>query len=361
MSPCHIELSGVLNRTVTPQIVAANPLEQKGVQAYRPCMISPELRNNLAESGRRSIATIWWLARIMIPASAAVFVLERTGVLASIAGVLEPTMSLIGLPGAAAMAVISSLFINLYAVIAMVPMLGLDQRQLVILALLCLVAHNYLVELAVTRRTGTPVGRMFAVRTLGGLLLAWVMSMILPQSGGWIEPIILPGTIDGNAALALGPALEAWLWGTIRLMARVTVIVTGLVFLTRWLQLVGVTDAIGRAIAYPLSLFGLPPSSGTAWIVANTLGLAYGAAVLQEEAESGRLDAADGDLLNHHLGVSHSLVEDTALFAALGAPAVWLILPRLAMALLVVWERRLERLVGLPTFRRHPAAPDSGR
>jgi spore maturation protein SpmB len=324
-------------------------------------MISRELQSNLAESGRRSISIIWWLARIMIPASAAVFVLQRTGVLELIAGFMEPAMSFIGLPGAAAMALISSLFINLYAVIAMVPMLGLDQRQLVILALLCLVAHNYLVELAVTRRTGTPVGRMLAVRTAGGLILAWVMSVILPRSGAWIDPIVLPGTANGSEALALVPALQAWLWGTIRLMTRVTVIVTSLVFLTRWLQFVGVTNAIGRAIAYPLSLFGLPASSGTAWIVANTLGLAYGAAVLQEEAESGRLDAADGDLLNHHLGVSHSLVEDTALFAALGAPAVWLIVPRLTMALVVVWERRLERLIGLPTFRRHPAAPDSGR
>lgn len=324
-------------------------------------MISRELQSNLAESGRRSISIIWWLARIMIPASAAVFVLQRTGVLELIAGFMEPAMSFIGLPGAAAMALISSLFINLYAVIAMVPMLGLDQRQLVILALLCLVAHNYLVELAVTRRTGTPVGRMLAVRTAGGLILAWVISVILPRSGTWIVPIVLPGTANGSEALALVPALQAWLWGTIRLMTRVTVIVTSLVFLTRWLQFVGVTNAIGRAIAYPLSLFGLPASSGTAWIVANTLGLAYGAAVLQEEAESGRLDAADGDLLNHHLGVSHSLVEDTALFAALGAPAVWLIVPRLTMALVVVWERRLERLIGLPTFRRHPAAPDSGR
>jgi spore maturation protein SpmB len=143
-------------------------------------MISRELQSNLAESGRRSISTIWWLARIMIPASAAVFVLQRTGVLELIANFMEPAMSFIGLPGAAAMALISSLFINLYAVIAMVPMLGLDQRQLVILALLCLVAHNYLVELAVTRRTGTPVGRMLAVRTAGGLILAWVMSVILP-------------------------------------------------------------------------------------------------------------------------------------------------------------------------------------
>jgi spore maturation protein SpmB len=250
-------------------------------------MISRELQSNLAESGRRSISTIWWLARIMIPASAAVFVLQRTGVLELIANFMEPAMSFIGLPGAAAMALISSLFINLYAVIAMVPMLGLDQRQLVILALLCLVAHNYLVELAVTRRTGTPVGRMLAVRTAGGLILAWVMSVILPRSGAWIDPIVLPGTANGSEALALVPALQAWLWGTIRLMTRVTVVVTSLVFLTRWLQFVGVTNAIGRAIAYPLSLFGLPASSGTAWIVANTLGLAYGAAVLQEERNQG--------------------------------------------------------------------------
>lgn len=270
-------------------------------------------------------------------------------------------MQVVGLPGSAAMALISSILVNLYAVIAMLPALGLDHRQLVILALLCLVAHNFLVELAVTRRTGTPMRRMFAVRAGGGLLLAWVLSLILPEGGLWSQALQLPGSSfeAGAANTPLGPALLDWVQGLALLLIRVALIVSALVVFTRWLQYAGITDRLARVMRLPLQVLGLPASSAPAWLVANTLGLAYGAAVLKEEAETGRLNAADGDLLNHHLGVSHSLVEDTALFAAFGAPVMWLILPRLALALVVVWERRLERLLGLPTFRKHPEASDS--
>ncbi|MEX2444860.1 MAG: nucleoside recognition domain-containing protein [Alkalispirochaeta sp.] len=331
-------------------------------------MISAELRAHLTESLRRSRDTVFWLVRIMVPASAVVFILQRTGILAVIAEYLEPLMQVVGLPGGAAMALISSVLVNLYAVIAMLPVLGLDHRQLVILSLLCLVAHNFLVELAVTRRTGTPMRRMFLVRTGGGLLLAWVVSVIAPQTGMWIEAVPFPGTPEatggtgsGLVQAELGTAILVWLRGLGLLLARVALIVSALVVFTRWLQFAGVTDRLAEAMRYPLRVLGLPASSAPAWIVANTLGLAYGAAVLKEEAETGRLNAADGDLLNHHLGVSHSLVEDTALFAAFGAPVAWLIIPRVALAVVVVWERRLERLLGLPTFRKHPAASDSAR
>lgn len=324
-------------------------------------MISAELRAHLTESLLRSRDTVWWLVRIMVPASALVFILQRTGVLELIAGVLEPLMRVVGLPGSAAMALISSILVNLYAVIAMLPVLGLDHRQLVILSLLCLVAHNFLVELAVTRRTGTPMRRMFVVRAGGGLLLAWVLSLIVPETGMWAQPVQFPGDSVESGALSasLGPAILEWVQGLVLLLARVALIVSALVMITRWFQYVGITDRLAKLMRAPLRVLGLPASSAPAWIVANTLGLAYGAAVLKEEAETGRLNAADGDLLNHHLGVSHSLVEDTALFAAFGAPVAWLILPRLALALVVVWERRLERLLGLPTFRKHPAASES--
>jgi hypothetical protein len=49
----------------------------------------------------------------------------------------------------------------------------------------------------------------------------------------------------------------------------------------------------------------------------------------------------EADLLNYHLAVSHSLIEDTALFAVMGIPVLILILPRLALAEITVWGRKL--------------------
>lgn len=306
------------------------------------------LRRYLTESVGSSWATVWWLIRIMVPASALVFVLRHTGLLAIFARLLEPVMATIDLPGGAAIAVVSSVLINLYAAIAIIPALNLDVRQLVILALLCLVAHNYLVELLVTRRTGTPIARMLVVRTVGGLVLAWVISEMLPEGGKWSAPLVLPGGVAAATSSAFGTeAILQWIEGVVRLIVRAASIVTLLVFVSRGLKYCGFIDWMAHHLRPVMNVFGLPHSSGPAWIVANTLGLAYGAAVLREEAESGRLNAADGDLLNHHLGVSHSLFEDTFLFVALGAPTLWLIAPRIALALITVWERRIERRLGI--------------
>jgi hypothetical protein len=77
-------------------------------------------------------------------------------------------------------------------------------------------------------------------------------------------------------------------------------------------------------------------------LVSNTLGLAYGAAIMIDEAKNGRTTKAENDLLNHHICISHSNLEDILLFTAVGGSFIWMLLSRWAMSLLWVWERRLE-------------------
>jgi hypothetical protein len=94
-----------------------------------------------------------------------------------------------------------------------------------------------------------------------------------------------------------------------------------------------------------MRVFGLPDDAAFLWVVSNTLGLAYGAGVLKREVADGNLSREHGDLLNHHIAVSHSLLEDTLLFVALGVPALWITVPRIVLAMLAVWERRAERAI----------------
>ncbi|MFR2509643.1 hypothetical protein [Odoribacter laneus] len=61
-------------------------------------------------------------------------------------------------------------------------------------------------------------------------------------------------------------------------------------------------------------------------------------------------------MLNHHLAVSHSQVEDPLLFMVIGLPVWWLIIPRLILAILVVWERKLEWRIKYIYTSRHPEA-----
>ena len=64
-----------------------------------------------------------------------------------------------------------------------------------------------------------------------------------------------------------------------------------------------------------------------------------------DEVKEGKISVRDVDLLNHHICVSHSNVEDLLLFTAIGGTLPWMLLSRWAMSLFLVWERKLERLI----------------
>jgi len=66
-------------------------------------------------------------------------------------------------------------------------------------------------------------------------------------------------------------------------------------------------------------------------------GLAYGAGVLIAEARAGHVDKDALVRLNLSLGISHSLIEDTFLFVAIGASLFWVLVPRMVAAALMVW------------------------
>ena len=96
-----------------------------------------------------------------------------------------------------------------------------------------------------------------------------------------------------------------------------------------------------RFLRSGMQLLGLPPTGGFLWVVGNTLGLAYSSAVLMDYARKVNQPGPKRDLLNYHLAISHSQLEDPLLFAVLGLPVVWLIVPRILLAFTVVWLERL--------------------
>ena len=303
-----------------------------------------------------ALKTVVWLAKIMIPVSLVVGVLRDTGVLQVAAGYLEPMLRLVGLRGEGAMVLLSSIVLNLYASIAAMSLVPFTLREMTILAVMTLVAHNFLVELAVTEKTGTPALRMAALRLIAAFAIGAVLNVLLPAQMGTTPPGAPSGSIrtvettppSGGAPAILtlstaGPWITTWALDTARLMARITVIVVILMVVIRTSEFVGLDRWTARRLKPLMRVFGLPEAVALPWLVANTLGLAYGAAVLNEAAQNGSLTREDGDLLNHHLGISHSILEDTLLFVAIGIPAVWIVVPRVAAAMISVYERRIER------------------
>ena len=55
-------------------------------------------------------------------------------------------------------------------------------------------------------------------------------------------------------------------------------------------------------------------------------------AIMISQSEEGKLSREDADLLNHHIAVSHSQLEDPLLFVAVGYPIAILVIPRILLS-----------------------------
>jgi len=98
-----------------------------------------------------------------------------------------------------------------------------------------------------------------------------------------------------------------------------------------------VLDRIAGWMAPMLGVFRLSREAAFPLLVGIIFGIAYGAGVLIEEASSGRLSWRDLFLINVFLSVCHAVVEDTALFIAVGANGVVILLGRFVAAIIITY------------------------
>ena len=280
---------------------------------------------------RPAMKTVIWLLSIMVPVSFAVTLLQHWGILDHIAYALEPVCRLFGLRGEAALVIVTSALMNLYSAIAVIQSIPFTGREVCIMALMGLLAHNLIVETAVQARTGSKSLRMVMLRLMGAIAGGLFLNWVLPEN----NKIVMHGLVSNH--LPFLELMQNWLVGTLWITFKLVCIVFTLNILQRILEEYGIMNILARWVAPILRPMGLPSNTAFLWIVANVVGLAYGAAVLIEHRKENKISAEDADLLNHHIALSHSLLEDTSLFLAIGVGLGWITLPRIVMAVMAVW------------------------
>jgi spore maturation protein SpmB len=289
-------------------------------------------RAGLRKGGRSAL----WLLKIMLPFSLAMELLGWTGSLSAIAGAVAPVFHLFGLPGETAFAFLTSTVLSIYSGIAVLGTIPLTGRQVTILAMMVLTAHNLVVEGAVQKRSCAGGGWIVPLRLVGAVAIAIMLNAVMPADA---REAVARGSA-GASSPGFWPEMGAWGIGALWLSAKVILIVTGLMVLQQILDRFGLTRRMVGPLRPFLALLGLPPRAAFLWVVANTLGLAYGSAVIIDRIEAGELDREEARLLNLSIAICHSLLEDTLLWLALGAWVFWITVPRLVLAAAVVWGWR---------------------
>ena len=286
----------------------------------------------------KALKTSIWLLKITIGISIGILILRYLNILPWFSEKISPIFNLVGLPGEAALAFVSGYFVNCYSAIAVIATLDLDTRAVTILGTMVLCAHNMITETAVQKKTGSSGIRMVIIRTFSAFFLGYILNIILP--GGMVSSLQNSASIDQD----LPTMIEEWARSTFSIVIKMTFLIFALSIMQRILAEFGVIRWLSKGMRPIMAIFGLPAKTSFLWIVANILGLAYGAAIMIDEAERGKVSKKEINLLNNHIAISHSNFEDLFLLSSVGGIWYIILFSRWIMSMILVWELRIENL-----------------
>ena len=296
------------------------------------------LKGGLQAGAKKGWASFVWICKILVPASFVVTMLQWGGLLYRVEPLLAPLMRLINLPGQAALPIISGMLIGNYATIAVITAIPLNLAQMTLITVFSLIAHNLIVEGLIQHRSGIHMAKITAVRIAMAALTVFIISHFFTDTTAGVT---VPAGFMNSAPLTT--VLKTWAADTGRLLLKILGIIMGVVIGLELLRLMGWTSYLIRFFRPVMRVLGLSDRTSALWMTAAIFGLTLGGAVIVEEAKKESLTEEELERLHISVGINHSMVEDPALFLALGIDGFWLWLPKLIAGIVAVQVYRAAR------------------
>ncbi|MDD5168186.1 MAG: hypothetical protein PHN75_05170 [Syntrophales bacterium] len=287
---------------------------------------------------KKGLQAFVWMMKIILPVSLFTTLLAWSGWLGKIDFVIEPVMTLFNLPAMAALPLLIGMLANIYGAIAAMVVLPFNQGQMTLMAIFLLMAHNLIQEGIVQGQSGIHPIKITLFRVITASITAVILSpwLVVTPSSAVIVSAVVPVT-----QLSLGAELVHWLDTTFWLSIKMFFIIMAILIALEIVKTLDWIMPIVRFISPLLRFMGLDQKVGLLWMTAVVFGLAYGGAVIVEEARANHLTKEELEMLHLSISINHSMVEDPLLFVALGLNAVWLYLPRIVIAIATVHLIRL--------------------
>lgn len=152
-------------------------------------------------------------------------------------------------------------------------------------------------------------------------------------------------------------ALKEAALGSCSLVLQVLFILIPVMILLQIIEELGIASPLSKMLGRVTRLFSMSDEAAMPLLVGIVFGITYGAGVIIDASSSGKLTKQECFVLAVFLSICHALVEDTLLFASLGASGWILVLGRLVLAILltfavVKWQIRAHSPVA---GTQHPA------
>ncbi len=273
----------------------------------------------------KALSSAWMILKFVIPIYLLADLLYYFDLLRHVAFVLEPVTTLVGLPAEAALALISGLFLNLYAAIAFAAPLDMSPQQWTVLSVFLGVAHSLIVESAVMKQLGLSARYAYGLRIMVAIGVGIIVSG-LPESWFGHELVTAQAATAAHTYANVWDMLGHSLQGAILLTLKIIALITALIFVMEWIKSLPVFQRNTQHVSKGFTL-----ASGL------ILGITYGAGVLISEARSGEMSRGEIFIIGTFLLICHAIIEDTLLFVMFGADALITVAVRTLAAALVTW------------------------
>ncbi|MEG0163640.1 MAG: nucleoside recognition protein, partial [Mucinivorans sp.] len=174
------------------------------------------------------------------------------------------------------------------------------------------------------------------LRIVTALVAGFLLNWLLPSN--YSGMLMIDSTVQ---AVTFTQIMSEWAWSMLKLIPMMFVLIVSLNILQQLLREFKLIDALTIPLTPLIKVMGLRPETSFLWIVLNTLGLAYGGGVMIAELDEGQISPSAARELNSSAAITHSLLEDTLIFVAIGLNVVWLIVPRMILAIVAVWSQKI--------------------
>ena len=120
----------------------------------------------------------WFLIKIIIPVYLVITILIHTPAMDRLVSTFAPLMGVFGLPGEAALPIITGLVLDEYAVIAAIRAVDLSGHAVAVVAIMTLLAHSLPVEGAIVRKLGLSITFFTTYRLVAAIILGLSLNLV---------------------------------------------------------------------------------------------------------------------------------------------------------------------------------------
>jgi len=137
------------------------------------------MKKAIKDGAKAGLKVVWDLGKIMIPTIFLVTFLKYTPIFKTISDFLQPSMSIFGLPGEAAIAIVTGMFLSLYGSIGIMIPLNLTPVQITTIAIMVLTCHGVIIENAILKKLNISILKIFSFRFIVAISLGYMVHLFM--------------------------------------------------------------------------------------------------------------------------------------------------------------------------------------